>query len=104
MSDEPIPQEIYDRVRAELIDEVRAEVYADIAGIHEVSLGLRVGIHRLRRWIDRRDANACPLPVRTLSGMNVYSLEDWKGWFLLWSMTRGSETWNRSKDPDPDEI
>ncbi len=70
-----------------------ADVYADIVGVWEIADELGVGIHRVRRWIDRRNSTRCPSPVRELKAGNLYSLADWRGWYALWRITRGSETW-----------
>ncbi len=87
-----------------LAEEARAEagqttdtaaVYADLAGVPEIAEALKVNIYRVRRWIERRESTGCPNPVRKLACGHVYSLADWRGWFALWRVTRGSETWNR---------
>lgn len=75
------------------------DVYADLAGIAEIAQELDVSIHRVSRWIERRESTRCPAPVRRLKTGNVYSLADWRGWYALWRVTRGSETWKvKSKD------
>ena len=76
-----------------------ADIYADLVGVAEVAAGLGVGIHRVKRWIERREHIGCPHPVRTLKLGNVYSMREWRGWFALWRVTRGSETWNRRPPP-----
>lgn len=76
-----------------------SEVYADLGGIAEICEALGVKPHRVKRWIERRDATACPSPIRSLGIGNIYSIRDWKGWFALWRITRGSETWVRKKTP-----
>lgn len=70
-----------------------AEIYADLVGIPEIAEGLGVGIHRVRRWIERRESTRCPSPVRALKAGHIYSLREWRGWYALWRITRGSETW-----------
>ncbi len=81
-----------------------AGLYADLVGVPEIAAGLGVSVFRVRRWIERRASTGCPSPVRVLSCGNIYSLADWRGWFGLWRLTRGSETWNRkSKDGTPGE-
>ncbi len=76
-----------------------ADVYADLGGIAEICDALGVSIYQMRRWIERRDTTNCPLPVRPLKQGNVYSINAWRGWFALWRITRGSETWNRKQKP-----
>lgn len=73
------------------------EVYADLGGVAEVAEFLGVTIFRVKRWIERRDTTNCPRPVRALKQGHLYRLTDWKGWFALWRITRGSETWTRSR-------
>ena len=73
----------------------RAEVYADLGGVAEIAQALNVKLPRVKRWIERRESTNCPMPVRSLVMGNVYSIADWKGWFALWRITRGSETWTR---------
>jgi hypothetical protein len=70
-------------------------LYADLGGMPEIAQALGVSVFRVKRWIYRRDAVCCPMPVRALKGNNVYSIAEWKGWFALWRVTRGSETWHR---------
>ncbi len=78
-----------------------ADVYADLGGVAEVAQSLGVKVHRVRRWIERRETTHCPAAVRTLANGNIYSLVEWRGWFALWKLTRGSETWNRQAAADP---
>ncbi len=70
------------------------EIYADLGGIAEVAETLGVPYDRVKAWLARHEAIDCPRPVRSLRAGHIYSLSAWKGWFLLWKMTRGSETWN----------
>lgn len=76
------------------------DVYADIVGAHEVAEALGVPKFRVNRWIERRDSTRCPNPVRELRGVKLYSLANWKGWYALWRVTRGAETWRRSQKSD----
>lgn len=76
----------------------RRVLYDDLAAVHEVAQALGVNVHRVRRWIERRAAVNCPQPVRELKGIHIYSLADWRGWYALWRVTRGSETWKRDSD------
>lgn len=77
------------------------EVYADIVGAHEVAQALGVPKFRVNRWIERRESTGCPNPVRELTCGNLYSLTDWRGWYALWRVTRGAETWQRSNGHSP---
>lgn len=73
------------------------DVYADLVGTTEIATGLGVTIHRVKRWIERRDTVGCPRPVAVLGLGHIYSLREWRAWFALWRITRGSETWNRRR-------
>lgn len=77
-----------------------AEIYADIAGIAEIADALGVKTTRVKRWIERRYTTNCPMPVRELGVGYIYSLREWRAWFALWRVTRGSETWLRSLPKD----
>ncbi len=70
------------------------DIFADLVGLSEIAAGLGVGVHRVRRWIERAEATGCPRPVRVLKCGAIYSMAEWKGWHALWKMTRGSELWN----------
>jgi hypothetical protein len=67
--------------------------YADIGGRHEIAVELGVSLERVKKWITRRDDTNCPQPVRHLRRGEIYSLSEWRGWFAMWKVTRGSETW-----------
>jgi hypothetical protein len=73
------------------------DIYNDLGGVNEVAEALNVGLYRVRRWIERRESTRCPQPVLRLKIGPVYSLAEWRGWFALWRLTRGSETWNRTR-------
>jgi hypothetical protein len=76
------------------------DFYADIVGVTEVAENLGVGLPRVRRWIDRRESTGCPSPVRVLKSGHLYSMQAWRGWFALWRVTRGHETWRVNNVPD----
>ena len=65
------------------------EVYDDLCGVQEVVEELGITDWRMRRWIIRRDQTRCPLPVRELSSIKVYSMVEWQAWFKGWTATRG---------------
>ena len=83
------------------------DIYNDLGSLHEVAEALGVSIFRVRRWIERRYTTGCPRPVRELRSIHIYSIADWHGWFALWKVTRGSETWAkrqvRAAKDDPQE-
>lgn len=67
----------------------------DIGGIQEVADALGVGVFRARRWVERRALTNAPEPIKRLKMGPVYSISHWRGWFALWRITRGSETWRQ---------
>ncbi len=69
------------------------DIYDDLVGVSEVAAGLGVTIYRVKRWIERRDSTNCPVPVKVLKIGHIYSMADWRGWYALWRVTRGSESW-----------
>ncbi len=73
-------------------------LYDDLASVQEVADHLGVSTHRVKRWLYRQRATGCPGPVKKLTYVSLYSLAEWKGWFAIWKMTRGSETWARGPE------
>ncbi len=71
------------------------DIYDDLVGVNEIAEGLGVGLFRVRRWIERRETTGCPKPLLRRKIGPLYSMAEWRGWFALWRLTRGSETWNR---------
>lgn len=67
--------------------------YDDLVGVFEVAEGLGVTIYRVKRWIERRNSTNCPKPLRRLKVGHIYSMAEWRGWYALWRITRGSENW-----------
>ncbi len=66
------------------------EIYDDIVDLHEVSLSLGVPMKRVKKWVERRHRTGCPSPVRKFRHINIYSRAEWKGWYRLWQITRGT--------------
>jgi hypothetical protein len=66
------------------------DVYDDLAGIKEVAQELGVTVHAVKRWIERRENTDCPMPIKKLQGINLYSLVEWRGWHALWKVTRNA--------------
>lgn len=69
------------------------EMQADMVGGFEIAANLGVPRTRLNRWIERRSSTMCPAPLITLKAGSFYSLNEWKGWYEVWRVTRGHETW-----------
>lgn len=73
-----------------------ARIYADLATLKDVARELDVTTWRVQKWVERRERVKCPYPVRAnLGGTDVYSMEEWKGWFWRWIHTRGYEAKDR---------
>jgi hypothetical protein len=70
-------------------------IYDDLVGVHEISERLGVSENRVRRWIERQETTGSPKPVLRRKLGPLYSMSHWRGWFALWRITRGSETWSR---------
>lgn len=73
------------------------DMQADIVGIYEIAANLGVSRATINRWIERRDSTMCPEPIVRLKTGHIYSLNAWKGWYAVWRVTRGHETWWHSK-------
>jgi len=73
----------------------RQEIIDDLGGITEIARHLGVGIHRMKRWIERRDNIGCPTPVLELAMGHLYSKADWDAWWALWKVTRAHKTYLR---------
>lgn len=69
------------------------DIYADLVGLWEVSQELGVKITSVRRWVEKRASTGAPGPVRALHMGGVYSLHEWKAWWSLWRITRGSNVY-----------
>lgn len=71
------------------------EIYADLVGLWEVSQELGVPITSVRRWVEKRASTGAPAPVRPLHMGGVYSMHEWRAWWALWRITRGSNVYTR---------
>ncbi len=69
------------------------DMQADLVGTFEVAANLGVDLATVKRWVQRRASTQCPRPIVELRNGHVYSLADWKGWYAVWRVTRGQETW-----------
>lgn len=88
-----------------------ARIYADLTNLREVARELDVDLYRVYRWVERREKTGAPLPLRHLGQMDIYSMEEWKGWYARWARTRGWERygWQLKKfspalKDDPQEV
>lgn len=66
---------------------------ADIVGVYEIAANLGVSRATVNRWIERRDSTSCPEPIVRLKTGHIYSLNEWKGWYAVWKVTRGVQSW-----------
>lgn len=62
-----------------------AEIYADLASRDDICAALGVGRPRFRGWNVRKEQIKTPRPIRTLGGVHIYSLEEWRVWFDDWT-------------------
>ncbi len=76
----------------------RWSFHSDIVGLKEIAERLGVTYFRVRRWHERRESTKCPAPIVRLKTGPLWDMSDWHGWFALWKLTRGSESWNRTGD------
>lgn len=61
-----------------------AQIYADLGTLRDVAKALDVTYWRVHKWVERREKIHCPAPVRRFPRMDVYSIEEWHGWFGVW--------------------
>lgn len=73
------------------------DLQADLAGTFEIAANLGVDLKTVKRWIERRSSTLCPEPIVRLRNGHVYSLTEWEGWYAVWRVTRGQETWWMNK-------
>ena len=71
------------------------QIYDDLGTLEDVAEALDVTPRRVRAWIERRERVNSPVPVKKLKMLNLYSIEEWRGWFARWSTTRGYEAKER---------
>src|ERR1051325_3616768 len=69
--------------------------HGDIVGLNEIAERLGVSYYRVRRWHERRAVTGCPSPITRLKTGPLWDINDWYGWFSLWKLTRGSESWTQ---------
>ncbi len=60
------------------------DIYNDLGTLDDVARDLNVTIWRVNKWMERRERIRCPQPVRSFPRMNLYSLQEWRGWFDRW--------------------
>lgn len=60
------------------------QIYDDLGTKSDVARALDVTQWRVNKWIERRDKIKCPLPIKRLGHIDVYSLQEWKAWYGRW--------------------
>ncbi len=71
------------------------QLYDDIVGLSDIHKILGVKDFRVKRWVERRETVGCPKPIKRVGMTDLYSASEWQGWYAVWKVTRGSETWRR---------
>lgn len=61
-----------------------ADIYDDLGSRRDVARVLDVNFTRVIKWIDRAEHTNCPLPVKRIGGVDIYSMQEWKDWFKAW--------------------
>jgi hypothetical protein len=61
------------------------DVYDDLGTKTDVAAVLDVTIWRMNMWLTRRERIHCPMPIRRLGAVDVYSISEWKVWFARWT-------------------
>lgn len=59
-----------------------AQIYADLASRRDVARALNVSETRMASWLRYRDAFKCPRPVTRVGPTDVYSIQEWRDWFV----------------------
>lgn len=69
-----------------------------LAGVTEIAVAINVDRRRVSRWIERRDANNFPRPVRSLGMGDLYDLDQVITWYDSWCATRRQTSWKTFAD------
>lgn len=73
------------------------DMQADLVGTFEIAANLGVEHNNVKQWVRRRQSTGSPEPIVRLRRGAIYSLAEWKGWYAVWRVTRGQETWWMNK-------
>lgn len=61
-----------------------AQIYADLGGKDDVARALNVSPRRFSAWVANRERNRCPQRVFKVGPTSVYSISEWRDWFVRW--------------------
>lgn len=61
-----------------------AQIYDDLTSKENIPRALNVTEARLHNWIRRREEIKCPYPIKRLSGVDIYSMQEWRDWYARW--------------------
>lgn len=77
-----------------------ADIYNDLGNLHDVALALNIKYARIMMWQQRAERLKPPKPVRTVSGGNLYSIQEWRDWFHNFTKDRRPGTkWSTEAQP-----
>lgn len=74
------------------------EIYDDLGTRSDVAAALDITRWRMDKWLDRRPRIECPKPIRRFGLVDVYSIEEWRIWFKVWTEKRGK--WQEHAKPN----
>lgn len=75
-----------------------ARIYADLASKTEIAADLNITVHRMNRWLNRRERIKPPEPLCRVGNTDIYSKEEWRGWFARWIEKRPK--WQEGSKPN----
>ncbi len=57
------------------------DIYDDLVSRQDLPRALNVTPRRFVGWLDRREDLGCPMPIKRLGHVDIYSLQEWKDWY-----------------------
>ncbi len=60
------------------------DIYDDIVGKGEIALHLNVAPGRVDQWLRFRDRVKAPRPLKRVSHVDLYSMQEWRDWYAKW--------------------
>lgn len=76
-----------------------AEVYADLGSRQDIARILNVRERRVVRWLEYRPALRCPYPIRRISHVDVYSMQEWRDWYAYFTEKHKDKKWINNTKP-----
>lgn len=61
-----------------------AQIYADMGAAGDIARALNIPVGRVKTWMQNRESNHCPLPIRMFGPTNVYSIQEWQDWYTAY--------------------